>query len=122
MGVTGESANALQALLRGDATGFRRFADAIDLGSQMERGARSITSSGAARGLLRSGATGQALVNYEQELENQAANNYMERLLGLGQLGLGAGGLVANVGQQTTSRSKSKPGLGGFLGTILAGG
>lgn len=117
---TGTSINSLQALLGGDASGFRRFADAIDLSGQMEMGGRGITSSGAARGLLRSGATGKALVNYEQMMENQAANQYMQQLLGVGQLGLGAGQIIADAGKTSSEKSRSKPGLGGLIGAGLS--
>jgi hypothetical protein len=119
-GATGSSINSLQALLGGDSSGFRKFTDAIDLSGQAEAGSRGITGNAAARGLMRSGSTGKALVGYEQQLENQAADSYMNRLLGTGQLGLGAGGLIAQTGQ--TSKSKSKPGISAFLGKGLTGG
>jgi hypothetical protein len=122
MGATGDSVNALQALLSGDATGFRRFTDAIDLSGQAEYGSRGITGNAAARGLLRSGSTGRALVDYEQMLENQAANQYMQNLLGVGQLGLGAGSLVADVGRESRGKSKDKSGLGRAIGTALVVG
>jgi len=118
-GATGSSINSLQALLGGDPSGFRSYTDAIDLSGQAEAGSRGITGNAAARGLMRSGGTGKALVNYEQQLENQAADSYMNRLLGTGQLGIGAGGLIAQTGQ--TSKGKTKPGMGGFLGQVGAG-
>lgn len=118
-GATGQSVNSLQALLGGDASGFRSFTDAIDLSGQAEMGSRGITGNAAARGLLRSGGTGKALVGYEQQLENQAADSYMNRLLGVGQMGLGAGGLIAQTGQQ--EKNRTKPGIGGFLGQVGAG-
>jgi hypothetical protein len=123
MAATGDSINSLQALLGGDSSGFRAFTDAIDLSGQMEMGSRGVTGNAAARGLLRSGSTGKALVNYEQQMENQAADTYMQRLLGIGQLGLGAGELVAGAGREGSSQSKGreKPGLGGFLGQVGAG-
>jgi hypothetical protein len=52
-------------------------------------------------------------------LENQAANQYMQSLLGVGQLGLGAGSLVADVGRQSRGTSKDKSGLGRAIGTAL---
>jgi hypothetical protein len=119
MGATGDSVNALQALLGGDPTGFRRFTDAIDLSGQAEYGSRGITGNAAARGLLRSGSTGRALVDYEQMLENQAANQYMQSLLGVGQLGLGAGSLVADVGRESRGKARDKSGLGRAIGTAL---
>ena len=119
---TGESIRALQALLGGDNSGFRAYSDAIDLSGTAEMGSRGITGNAAARGLLRSGATGKALVNYEQQLENQTADQYLQRLLGVGQLGLGAGELIAGAGREERSKGREKPGLGGFIGTIAAGG
>lgn len=126
MAATGDSISALQALLGGDASGFRKFTDAIDLSGQAEYGSRGITGNAAAKGLLRSGSTGKALVNYEQMLENQASDQYMNRLLGVGNLGLGAGGLVAQAGQrsQSSQREGGKSGFGNFLGNaaVLAAG
>lgn len=119
MGATGQSVNALQALLGGDSSGFRNFADAIDLSGQMEYGSRGVTGNAAARGLLRSGSTGRALVDYEQMMENQAANQYMQNLLGVGQMGLGAGQIVSDAGKESTSRSRDKSGLGKAIGTVL---
>lgn len=121
-GATGNSVNAMQALLGGDPTGFRAFTDAIDLSGQAEYGSRGITGNAAARGLLRSGSTGRALVDYEQMLENQASSQYMQQLLGTGQLGISAGQLIAGVGDESKGMSKgAKPGLGGFLGQVGAG-
>lgn len=120
MGATGNSVNALQALLGGDASGFRKFTDAIDLSGQAEYGSRGITGNAAARGLLRSGSTGRALVDYEQMLENQASNQYMQNLVNTGQLGLGAGQIVAGAGQQQKSREGGKSGLGNFLGSAFS--
>jgi Chaperone of endosialidase len=118
---TGQSINALQALLGGDNRGFRAFADAIDLSGQAEYGSRGITGNAAARGLLRSGSTAKGIVNYENMLENQTADAYLQRLLGVGQLGLGAGELIAGAGREGRSSGKEKPGIGGFLGQVGAG-
>jgi hypothetical protein len=120
MGATGSSINSLQALLGGDASGFRKFTDAIDLSGQAEYGSRGITGNAAARGLLRSGSTGKALVGYEQMLENQASDQYMNRLLGVGELGLGAGQIVSQAGQQSRQREGGKSGFGKFLGNAAA--
>jgi hypothetical protein len=118
-GATGSSINSLQALLGGDPSGFRSYTDAIDLSREGEFGSRGVTGTGAARGLLRSGATGMGLKNYEQMLENRTAGDYMQNLIGTGQLGLGAGGLIADTGKQ--EKEKKKPGMGGFLGQAAAG-
>lgn len=118
---TGQSINALQALLGGDSSGFRSYADAIDLSGTAEMGSRGVTGNAAARGLLRSGSAAKALVNYEQQLENQTADQYLQRLLGVGQLGLGAGELIAGAGREERSSGREKPGLGGFIGQAASG-
>lgn len=118
---TSTAGNALGRLLQGDASGFNAFKDATGFSQLLQEGSRGITGNAAARGLLRSGSTGQALVNYGNMMQNQYAQNYMQNLLGQGQLGLGAGQLLAGVGQKSSSKSKSKPGLGGFIGGIASG-
>jgi hypothetical protein len=109
-------------LLGGDTSGFQSYKDATGFDFMTEQGSRGITGNAAARGLLRSGATGKALANYGNQMQNQYAQNYINQLLGLGQLGLGAGGLLAQAGQTSTSTSKSrsKPGLGGLIGGGLS--
>jgi hypothetical protein len=56
------------------------------------------------------------------DLATGTYQNYIANMLGLGQMGLGAGGLIANAGQTSKSmqESKSKPGLGGLLGAGLS--
>lgn len=121
LGNAGTGANALSALLSGDTSGFQKFKDATGFNFESEVGSRGITNNAAARGILRSGSTGKSLVNYGNEVQNKYANNYMDRLMGQAGLGFQAGGLLAQAGQQSTSKSKSKPGLGGFLGQLGGG-
>jgi hypothetical protein len=117
----GTGASALGALLGGDSSGFNAYKDATGFDAMSEAGSRGITGNKAASGLLRSGSTGMALQNYGNQMQDQFAGNYMDRLLGQANLGLGAGGLMAQAGQQSVSKSKDKPGLGGFLGQMGAG-
>lgn len=118
---TGQSINAVNALLGGDASGFNKFKQATGYDWQAEQGSRGITGNAAARGLLRSGSTGKALTDYGVNLQNKFSNDYLEKLLGIGGMGLNAAGILANAGQTSSSTSKSKPGLGGFLGQIGSG-
>lgn len=117
----GQGASAISALLSGDASGFNKYKDATGFDFASEQGSRGITGNAAASGLLRSGSTDKALVNYGQGMQNQYANNYIQQLLGLSGLGFNAGNLIAGAGNKSTATSKSKPGLGGFLGQIGAG-
>lgn len=114
----GVGGNALQALLGGDSTGFDKFKQATGFNAAAESGSRGITGNAAARGLLQSGSTAKRLQSFGNEIQNQYAGNYMDRLLGLSNLGLGAGGLIAGAGNVSSSKSKGggKSGLGNALG------
>lgn len=118
---TKSSGDAISALLGGDSTGFDKFKAATGYDAMAEQGSRGITGNAAAKGVLRSGGLAKGLQTFGTNLQNQFADSYMGRLLGLGQMGLGAGGLLANAGQTSTSTQKSKPGLGGFIGQALSG-
>lgn len=116
-----DAASQISRLLGGDASGFNAYKDATGFDFMSEQGSRGITGNAAARGLMRSGATGQALANYGNQMQNQFASQYMDRLLGLGNMGLQAGNLVGNAGQVSTeqSRRREKPGLGRFIGGAM---
>lgn len=79
---------------------------------------RGITGQGAASGLLRSGSTANALITKGTELNSGMFNNYLGQLLGLGNLGLQAGGLVANVGQKSTSTGAGPSTAGAIASTV----
>lgn len=113
-----QGGNALSALLGGDTTGFDKYKDATGYDFQAENGSRGITANAAARGLLDSGATRKSLVNYGNNLNQTFANNYMQQLLGLGNLGISGGNVLANAGQ--TSKSTQSGGIGGFLGGLAS--
>lgn len=68
------------------------------------QGERGITGQGAASGLLRSGTTAKALTNFGGQLDQQYFNNYLQNLSGLANLGQGAAGTIANVGQVSSSQ------------------
>jgi hypothetical protein len=108
-------------LLSGDTSGFDAYKDATGFNFEAEQGSRGITGNAAARGLLRSGGTGKALVNYGNDLQQKYAGNYMDRLTGQVNSGLQAGQVITSAGQQSSGTSKSKPGIGKFLGQVGAG-
>lgn len=125
-GLTGQAesgTNAIQALLSGDTSGFDAYKKATGFDAQAEQGSRGVTGNAAAGGLLRSGASGKALQNYGQNLQNQASGSYLDRLQGLADTGFKAGSLIGGAGQQSQSQqnsSKGKGGLGDFLGAGLS--
>lgn len=117
------SNNKANAFLSGDATDFNKFKNAAGFDFELLRGLDQIGSASSGRGVFRSGARDKAIQEFGQGLSNRFAQQYLQSLLGQSGQALGAGQLVAGVGQQ--SSSKSKPGIGGFLGglgSLAAGG
>lgn len=113
---TGEAGSAVSKFLGGDVSGFNAYKDATGFDFGAEEGSRGITGNAAAAGLLRSGPTSKALVRYGNDYQQQYAGNYLDQLLGLGKLGLGAGQLITSAGQVNKSQEK---GVGSFLGSLL---
>ena len=114
--------NAVNAFLSGDMSGFNNYKNNTGFDFAAERGSRGITGNAAAKGLLRSGGTGKGLVSFGNQIEQQFADNYFQKLLQQTGLGLQAGQLLGGAGSVNQQKSKSKPGLGGFVGTALTGG
>lgn len=114
--------NNLSALLTGSGdvagakAGYNNYLQMAGFQPAMTELSRNITGQGAASGLLNSGSTAQALQTKGAELNNSFYNNYLQQLSGLSGLGLNAGGLVANAGQQ----SKSNGGGPSTLGSIAS--
>jgi hypothetical protein len=123
IGMAGTGANALQALLTGDRSGFDAYKGATGYDAIAEQGSRGITGNAAAGGLLRSGSTGKALQAFGTNLQNTFANNYMDRLLQQAGLGFNAANALTAAGNtaSSTGTSKSKPGLGGLIGGFASG-
>lgn len=116
-------ANALGALLGGDPTGFNAYKQATGFDDAAKLGSQGITGNAAAAGMLRSGSTDKALQSFGNTIQNQYANNYMDKLLSQAGLGLQAGQLISGAGQvgQSKFSGSSKPGLGGLIGGIAGG-
>ena len=121
MGNAATGSNALAALLSGDTTGFDAFKRATGFDAMAEQGSRGITGNAAAGGLLRSGSTGKALSAFGNNIQNTFANSYMDKLLQQAGLGFNAANAMTAAGSQSSGSSKSKPGIGGFLGQLASG-
>lgn len=123
-GVTGN--NYLTSLLTGTGdtgaanTGYNNYLQQAGYAPAMRQLSQSITGQGAAAGILNSGSTAKALQSRGAELNQSFYNNYLQQLAGLSGLGLQAGGLVANAGQQSDSTSKggSPSTLGSIASTV----
>lgn len=103
----------------GDAmSGYKNYLQLAGYAPALAQLSKNITGQGAAAGILNSGSTAKALETQGALLNNQFFNNYMQQLAGLSGLGLQAGGLVSNAGQQ--SQSQSTGGSPSTLGSIAS--
>ena len=114
--------DALNSLLKGDTSGFEAYKSATGYDPQAEAGSRGITANAAASGLLRSGSTGKRLMQFGNQLQQNFADSYFNKLLAQSNLGLGIGNLISGAGSTSTSSGSgsSSPGIGGFVGGLLA--
>lgn len=118
VGMAGEGLNLMRAFLGGDTSGFDAYKRGTGFDFAAEQGSRGITGNAAARGLLRSGSTGQALVDYGNNLQQTYADKYLQHLLGLSGGGLQAANTIAGAGQYSTGQQTG--GKGGLLGPLLS--
>lgn len=102
---TGQATSLMSSLLNGGPGGF---ADSGGFKFLMNQGTQDVNSNMASRGLLNSGADMKGLEDYRSGQAQTFLNNYLNQVNNMGQLGLGAGGVLANSGDQSTSKSKSK--------------
>lgn len=79
--------------------GFKNYIANSDYGFQFGEGANQINSGYAGRGVLQSGAAMKGLEGFRQNLQSGYRNEYMDRLGGQAQMGLGAASAQAGVGQ-----------------------
>ncbi len=106
-GQTQDSVSGIRALLSGDPTGFNAYKQATGFNGQMTQGRQGLTADAADAGNLRSGNFGRRLAQFATGLQNQFAGQYLDRLTGLGQLGISAGNLLSGAGQTSYSKSNS---------------
>jgi hypothetical protein len=95
-------------LLGGNTDALNKFADSGGMKFMQEQGQQAVTSEKAAQGLLNSGGYGEALQDRGQQIAKTYLNDYMNQLNNMGQLGIGAGGVLANSGDVSSSKSKNK--------------
>lgn len=128
LGYANTGAQSLQALLGGDSSGFNKYLDATGFDFARERGEGALTTGLRSRGLANSGGALKSLAQFNTGLNQQYADNYINNLMKQAGLGLQAGQLISGAGNvsQAASQSQStgvgsgssKPGIGGFLGSI----
>jgi hypothetical protein len=93
------------------------FSNATGMDFLRSQGIKAIEGSQAGRGMLNSGATGQALMQFGQNLGKTHVMSFMDKLLDYSRLGLGAAGTMAGAGAWSKGSSTSK-GDGGKTGLI----
>lgn len=122
LGYVTQGGDALANLLgvgTGDQTqALDKFANSGGMQWLMDQGNRMINSNQAAKGLLSSGSTLKGIEKYGQGLGSTYLSSYMDKLLGLGNLGLGAGGVMASAGQRSTGATQG--GMGKQLIPMVA--
>lgn len=122
-GYVGQAGDAIKGMLGigGDpaaqAGAFNQFKNSTGFQSAMDAGTQAIGNSQAAKGMFQSGATGKKLASFGQGLGQQYLGSYMDKLFNLGQMGIGAGGILAQSGQ--TSQASEQGGKKGLLGSIV---
>ena len=103
LGYVTQGGDALANLLgvgSGDqSAALDKFANSSGMSWLMDQGNRMINSNQAAKGLLQSGSTLAASQKYGQGLGSTYLNSYMDKLLGLGNLGNQSAGVLSSAGQ-----------------------
>jgi hypothetical protein len=117
---TGAMSDLSKMLGVGDPNGYNNYLQMAGYAPAMRQLSQNITGQGAAAGILNSGSTAKALQSRGAELNQQFFNNYLQQLSGLSGLGLQAGGLVANTGQQSKSTSGG-PSTAGTIASTVGG-
>lgn len=116
-GQVGSAANGV-AEAGGAQAGYQNYLQNAGYAPAMRQMSQGVVGQGAASGILNSGTTAKALQSRGADLNQQYYNNYLQQLTGLSGLGLQGGGLVANTGQ--VSNSKSTGGSPSTLGSIAS--
>lgn len=90
---------------------LQNFLDSTGFKFLLDTGSRAITGNNASKGLLRSGATGQRLQQFGQDLGMTKINELTDKLTSLGSYGLNSANTIAGAGARSTSRGSSQNGI-----------
>lgn len=120
LGYAKEGALGLSSLLGGDTTGLDKFKSSMGYDWELGQGQNSIAAKALSQGLGDSGATLKGLAKYQTGLNNSYAQNYINQLLGLSNIGATAAGTLTNAGQTSTSTQSGGGGIGGILGGLAS--
>lgn len=118
---------------QGQNEGFNNWKNSTGYQFGLDQGMGAITGGAASKGLLNSGSTAKALGKFGMDYASTKYGDYMNQLMGLGNQGNSAAGIIGNTGQQSQSQSQSvqqssgkemgaKDGIGKMLGSIFTKG
>lgn len=120
--------NILSALLSGQGdvgaagTAFDNYKGMAGYAPALRDMQRGVIGQGAARGLLSSGATQNALLKKGSELNSGMFGNFLQQLSGLSGLGLQAGNLISGAGNTSTGTSTGGgPSTAGAIASTVGG-
>lgn len=103
----------------GQTQALDNFANSAGMQWTMDQGNKMINSNQAAKGLLKSGSTLEGIQQYGQGLGRTYMNQFMDNLFKLGNMGLGAGSVMASAGNWSKSDSKGEGGKQGMLPDLI---
>lgn len=124
LGYVTDGGNAVKNLLgigtdgAGQKAALEQFSESSGMGFLRDQINNQVTSNKAASGLLNSGSTLTALQDRGAQLGSTYLNQYMQNLFGLGNLGLGAGGVMADAGRWSKGEQSSSGPKKGILGSL----
>ena len=113
-----------------DNAAFNNYLDSTGYKFQLGQGVQALTGSAAAKGILNSGSTAKAVVNYGQGMGSNYFDKYLTQLGHLSSNGLTATGQIGsagtsgggNAGQLTASAGQQQQtGISGAAGDIAGG-
>jgi hypothetical protein len=113
----GNAANGI-AEAGGATGGFHDYAANAGYANALQALQKGVVGGQASQGMLRSGATGTALLTKGRQLDSSMYDNYLQHLSGLSGLGLQAGGILANSGQRNQSTGGSPSTIGSIASTV----
>lgn len=122
-----EDANAYAAANPVGGTAYRGFKETPGYQFQLDQGLDAVKAMAATRGGFRTPRTAQALMTFGQGLANQEYGNYMNRLAGVTDMGMGAAGNQAQAGNAlaanggNTIMAGGNAAANGFIGAANAG-
>lgn len=108
-------------LTGGNMDGFNAYKDSTGYQNIFGEAMRGVTSNAAAKGLLGSGATLRATQDRAGQLAQQQYANYLQQMLGAGQIQLQGGGNLANAIGGAGGTSTQRGGLLDAVGGIGSG-